>query len=271
MKKRKLILYLLVPIFGFLLGTNLISKVPNVKGASANTLTNAIIGSIQIYSGTSVPTGYLECNGQAVSRTTYSKLYAIIGTKYGSGDGSTTFNLPNLSGRVAMGSSSSYTIGSKGGEYTHALTETEMPSHTHTFTGNQTTTGSTANLSGSASFSGSSTPSSADGSHSHNIVSNTGNTDFIVGNSVGQSNKAIIPLGASAWGSHGSAHWFTGVYSAAAGGAHAHTVTPSGTISVSDTHTHDGGTTSGTNSNTGSGSKHNNIQPYNTVMYVIKY
>ena len=50
--------------------------------------------------GTDVPTGYLLCNGAAVSRTKYSSLFAKIGTKFGTGDGSTTFNLPNLEGRV---------------------------------------------------------------------------------------------------------------------------------------------------------------------------
>lgn len=53
-------------------------------------------GSILPFAGSSIPSGYLACNGSAISRTTYSALYNVIGTKYGSGDGSTTFNLPNL-------------------------------------------------------------------------------------------------------------------------------------------------------------------------------
>lgn len=55
------------------------------------------IGTIIDYGSTTVPAGYLACDGSAVSRTTYSALYAIIGTTFGSGDGSTTFNLPDLS------------------------------------------------------------------------------------------------------------------------------------------------------------------------------
>ena len=61
-------------------------------------------GSIKPFAGTTIPDGYLLCDGSAVSRTTYAALFAVIGTTYGSGDGSTTFNLPNLSdGRVAAG------------------------------------------------------------------------------------------------------------------------------------------------------------------------
>ena len=51
----------------------------------------------------SAPTGYLLCDGTAVSRTTYAGLYAVIGTTYGIGDGTTTFNLPNMKGRVPVG------------------------------------------------------------------------------------------------------------------------------------------------------------------------
>lgn len=53
-------------------------------------------GSIKPFAGTTIPNGYLLCDGSAVSRTTYAALFAVIGTTYGSGDGSTTFNVPNL-------------------------------------------------------------------------------------------------------------------------------------------------------------------------------
>ena len=56
-------------------------------------------GSVMIWAGTTVPTGYLLCDGSAVSRTTYSDLFSAIGTTYGVGDGSSTFNLPNFQGR----------------------------------------------------------------------------------------------------------------------------------------------------------------------------
>lgn len=61
------------------------------------------VGAIILWTLNAIPAHYLECNGQAVSRTTYARLFATIATVYGVGDGSTTFNLPNLSGRVPVG------------------------------------------------------------------------------------------------------------------------------------------------------------------------
>lgn len=61
------------------------------------------VGVIKFYAGTSAPTGYLFCQGQALSRTTYADLYAIVGTTFGTGDGSTTFNLPDLRGVFIRG------------------------------------------------------------------------------------------------------------------------------------------------------------------------
>src|SRR5690606_30912733 len=94
---------------------------------------------------------FLMPYGQAVSRTTYSALFAKLGTTYGVGDGSTTFNLPDLRGRVAagrddMGGTSANrltnqsggldgdTLGASGGSETHTLTEAELASHTHVLT-----------------------------------------------------------------------------------------------------------------------------------------
>lgn len=61
------------------------------------------IGVVEEYAGDAPPTGWLLCDGQAVSRTTYAALFAAIGTKFGAGNGSTTFNLPNRKGRVGVG------------------------------------------------------------------------------------------------------------------------------------------------------------------------
>ena len=68
-------------------------------------------GTIINYAGSTVPEGYLLCNGANVSRTTYANLFAAIGTAWGSGDGSTTFTLPNFSGRFLEGTTSAGSVG----------------------------------------------------------------------------------------------------------------------------------------------------------------
>ena len=105
-------------------------------------------GTVVPFAGTSAPTGYLLAQGQAVSRTTYSDLFSAIGTTYGTGDGSSTFNLPDLRGRVVagkddMGGSSANrltdqtgglngdTLGDTGGSETHTLTTAQLAAHTH--------------------------------------------------------------------------------------------------------------------------------------------
>ena len=72
------------------------------------------IGSYIQFAGSQAPAGFLVCNGGAISRTTYSALFAVIGTTYGSGDGSTTFNLPNLTDRFLQGSTTSGTVKNAG-------------------------------------------------------------------------------------------------------------------------------------------------------------
>ena len=79
-------------------------------------------GSVTMYAAASAPTGWLLCNGAAVSRTTYAALFAVTGTTFGAGDGSTTFNLPNYTDRMPYGT----TVGATGGS-----ADSTLPSHTH--------------------------------------------------------------------------------------------------------------------------------------------
>jgi microcystin-dependent protein len=95
------------------------------------------VGAVLPYASSNAPKGWLNCQGQEVYRGDYPDLFAIIGTTYGVGDGSTTFNLPNLSGRVVVGQGSgvgltSRAMGAMSGVETHALNVNEMPSHSHT-------------------------------------------------------------------------------------------------------------------------------------------
>jgi len=95
-----------------------------------------ITGAILMWPTTTAPSGYLLCNGSAVSRTTYSSLFSVLGTTFGTGDGSTTFNLPNYTDNMPIGVGTIATaVGITGGSkdaivisHTHTITD---PGHTH--------------------------------------------------------------------------------------------------------------------------------------------
>lgn len=94
------------------------------------------VGAIIDHAGSSAPAGWAICDGSAVSRSTYSALFTAIGTTYGVGDGSTTFNLPDCRGRASIGAGtgsglSARSLAATGGAETHVLTGSESPAHTH--------------------------------------------------------------------------------------------------------------------------------------------
>lgn len=121
------------------------------------------------YGGSTAPNAnWLLCQGQAISRTTYATLFAVIGTTYGVGDGSTTFNVPNYKGKVAVmqdsGQTEFDTLGETGGAKTHTLTLSETPAHSHIVTGIANGNSGPAN----------SAPGSASGNSNYSNATNPG-------------------------------------------------------------------------------------------------
>lgn len=119
---------------------------PGSSPSSVATLAQAMpIGAVVDFAGSTAPAGWLLCYGQTVSRTTYADLFAVIGTTYGVGNGSTSFNLPDCRGRVIAGldnmggttanrlssSFSSGVLGAFGGSQFCALEAAQVPSHVH--------------------------------------------------------------------------------------------------------------------------------------------
>jgi microcystin-dependent protein len=136
---------------------------------------NLLVGSVTAFAMASPPEGWLECNGQQVSRTTYARLFAKIGTAYGAGNGGTTFNLPNLQDEFIRGWNHSRGLGS--------TQESAFQNHIHNFTGTSSTTnsyghshsytgGSYANAAsgGTAGVAGRGTSNTSHNTHSHSFT-----------------------------------------------------------------------------------------------------
>lgn len=154
---------------------------------------NAFVpGDIKCHGRNALPAGWLWCDGTAVSRTTYAALFAAIGTAFGAGDGATTFNVPDLRGRVPLGKDNmggvaanrvtaggsginGATLGAVGGAEVVTLSVAQIPSHTHATDsqGNHSHTynqAGTANLGfqpGSAFTMNAPAATSVDGAHTH--------------------------------------------------------------------------------------------------------
>ena len=157
-----------------------------------------VAGTVVPYAGVTEPTGYLFCYGQLVNRTTYATLFTAISTTYGVGDGSTTFGLPDLRGRVIagqddMGGTSANrltaqtggvngdTLGATGGAETHDLLAAEVPAVTVTATGEYQSSSTTSRFAPSTSSSGNNVASTASSAANvHNNVQPTLILNYII-------------------------------------------------------------------------------------------
>lgn len=171
------------------------------------------VGVIKDYGGVSAPPNYLICDGSAISRTTYSKLFAVIGTKFGAGNGTTTFNLPNLINKFSKGVGS----GSVGTTYPATL-----PTLVANSNGAHTHTRGTMEITGRAQFDG-----SANGGYSASGALSASGYNGIFGNGGGEGgdNNIVVDFKASR-------NW-TGATSSA--GAHTHTVSNSNGVATGTT------------------------------------
>ena len=194
------------------------------------------VGAIKPWAKATAPVGYVLCDGTAISRTTYADLFAVISTTYGTGNGSTTFNVPDLQGKTPQGyDGSTYNLAGTGGANTVTVSVTNNQAATNTVTNTQA-------VSVTGSISNTSITEAQLASHTHPGTSPPGGVWSDQGNFLGE----------SATGSTGSG----------TGHTHAHTLAGSLTGSVTATTALTGAVTaSGTNA----------FSPYVVVNYIIKH
>lgn len=212
------------------------------------------VGDIKIWATDTLPTGYLWCNGAAVSRSTYATLLNKIGTTYGTGDGTTTFNVPDMCGRAPFGSDDmggisakgrvtsavsgidGTALGASGGSESVTLDGTTLPNHTHT--GTSDAGGVDHNHSGTTALQGT--------SHTHNYIGPVSKVGTFTGpgsNGWGGGDQTLTTTGDSAF--------------------HQHSFTSGGASAVNHTHTF-------TTAATGTGAAHRNLTPLIILNYIIK-
>lgn len=201
-------------------------------------------GAVIAFAGVTTPAGWLLCNGAAVSRATYAALWASIGTTYGAGNGTTTFNLPNLQNRVALGSGSRGR-GATGGSETVVLDAGSLPAHNH----GMSHTHRTPEHAHTGSVSG--------GAHDHPIDLDTQNTS--------EHGHAGTEAASAGPGPSGTTNPATNGVVGPPGSDHTHALT----ITLGGGGDTGAPSTVGTGV-TGSGAAHENMPPFLVLNYIIK-
>lgn len=176
----------------------LLGTFPNLSGAvvltqdEMNGLADTLVGSIVMYPGLTIPAGYLLCDGAELVRTEYVELYSAIGTQFGEGDGATTFNLPDMTDKVAAGTSVDNITGSEGGENNRVLSIEELPAHGHTGSANSVGNHNHSMTYGTGGFANGASglclvTNAGSGSHTEYSTSNGGHSHGVTVNSAGES------------------------------------------------------------------------------------
>ena len=218
-------------------------------------VTQVPAGIISAFAGVTAPSGWLMCYGQAVSRTEYAGLFTALSTTYGSGDGSTTFNIPDLRGRAIAGVdnmggtdagrlSTANTLGTASGTETVTLASTEIPAHSHPNT-----------LTGTTTFASDGHTHAGQGNLGAAIGATNGNPSaigYVAGTAAGGPGTATYTIVGTLQGGTQSFNHYTPVYGSTAANS------ASASVGISNVN------------NTGGGGAHSNMQPTIVLNYIIK-